>query len=300
MCAREIELFMEDFSTEETSSGQTEGLADFYNWAGIYGILPASQTYSRARAAAERAIEIDDSLGEAYATLGLSIETSEINWAETERVYQRALELNPNYSLAHEWYSSLLVGSGRFEEGLREIKLAEALDPLSLRGMTLTAWSFYQARQYDESIAKSQQIIDLDRSNFQGHMQLGNALLEVGQAERALTAIQESVRLMPQSALPKYELCFALVACDRRPEAEEVLKELLELSATSYVKDYFVAMAQMALGNQDEALKLLDTAVAERDPWLVWLGTEAKLDPLRNDARFVEIFRSTNNPLALS
>jgi serine/threonine-protein kinase len=276
------------------------GRADFYNWAGIYGILPASQTHPRARAAAERAIELDDSLGEAYATLGLSVETSEINWAETERVYQRSLELNPNYSLAHEWYSSLLVGSGRFEEGLREIKRAEELDPLSLRGMTLTAWSLYQARQYPESITKAQQIINLDRSYFQGHMQLGNALLEVGQAEKALTAIRESVRLIPQSALPKYELCFALVACGRRNEAEEVLKELLQLSATSYVKEYFIAMAHVALGNHQEALDLMAKATAERDPWLIWFGTETKLDPLRHDPRFIEIFRATNNPLALS
>jgi serine/threonine protein kinase/tetratricopeptide (TPR) repeat protein len=275
------------------------GLADFYNWAGIYGILPASQAHPQAKAAAKRAIELDDSLGEAYATLGLSIETSECNWSETERVYQRALDLNPNYSLAHEWYSSMLVGTGRFEEGLREIRRAEELDPLSLRGMTLTAWSFYQARQYDESIAKAQQIIDLDRNNFQGHMQLGNTLLAVGETERALTEIRESVKLMPQSALPKYELCFALAACNRRGEAAEVLNELVQLSSNSYVKDYFVAMAHVALGNHDQALELLARAAAERDPWLVWWGTEPKLDPLRSDPRFIEIFRSTNNPLAL-
>jgi serine/threonine protein kinase/tetratricopeptide (TPR) repeat protein len=275
------------------------GLADFYNWAGIYGLLPASITHQRAKSAAERAIELDDSLGEAYATLGLSVESSEYDWAKTERLYERSLDLNPNYSLAHEWYSSMLVGSGRFEEGLREIKRAEELDPLSLRGMTLTAWSYYQARRYEESISKSKQIIDLDRANFQGHMQLGNALLETGDAERGLQEIQESVRLMPQSALPKYELCFALVACNRRAEAEGVLKELLESSATSYIKEYFVAMAQVAIGNYDEAIDLLDKALAERDPWLVWLGTEAKLDPLRSHPRFIEIFRATNNPLAL-
>jgi tetratricopeptide (TPR) repeat protein len=275
------------------------GLADFYNWAGIYGLLPASTTHQRAKSAAERAIELDDSLGEAYATLGLSVESSEYDWVKTERLYERSLDLNPNYSLAHEWYSSMLVGSGRFEEGLKEIKRAEELDPLSLRGMTLTAWSYYQARRYEESISKSKQIIDLDRTNFQGHMQLGNALLETGDSERGLQEIQESVRLMPQSALPKYELCFALVSCNRRAEAEGVVKELLESSATSYIKEYFVAMAQVAIGNYDEAIDLLDKALAERDPWLVWLGTEAKLDPLRSNPRFIEIFRATNNPLAL-
>lgn len=275
------------------------GLADFYNWAGIYGILPASVTHPLAKAAAGRAIELDDSLGEAYATFGLSIETAECNWEETERTYLHALELNPNYSLAHEWYSSLLVGSGRFEEGLNEIRRAEELDPLSLRGMTLTAWSHYQVRRFRESIAKAQQIIDLDRNNPQGHLQLGNALLEIGESEKALTALRESVRLMPGSALPMSLLCFALVAANRREEAEAVRDELLKTASTGYVKEYFIAMAHVALGEHEQALTALEKAAAERDPWLVWFGTEPKLDPLRHEPRFIEAFRSTNNPVAL-
>ena len=123
-------------------------------------------------------------------------------------------------------------------------------------------------------------------------------MLEIGEAEKALTAIRESVKLMPQSALPKYELCFALVAANRRDEAEIVLKELLDQAATEYVKPYFIAMAQVALGNYDAAFEMLKTASSERDPWLVWLGTEAKLDPLRSDPRFIEACRLTNNPLA--
>jgi eukaryotic-like serine/threonine-protein kinase len=274
------------------------GLADFYNWAAIYGILAAPITHPQAKAAARRAIELDDSLGEAYATLGLSIETSECNWEETERIYRKALELNPNYPLAHEWYSSLLIGSGRFEEGLAEIKRAEELDPLSLREMTLTAWSYYQVRQYQESTAKARQIIDLDRNNFQGYLQLGNALLEMGEADKGLAAIRESVRLMPGAALPTCMLCFALVAAGRLDDAEQVRSELVATAGKAYVKDYFLAMAHLALGDRERALTALEKAAAERDPWLVWFGTEPKLDPLRKDPRFIEVFRSTNNPLA--
>jgi serine/threonine protein kinase/Tfp pilus assembly protein PilF len=274
------------------------GLADFYNWAAIYGILAAPVTYPQAKAAARRAIELDDSLGEAYATLGLSIETSECNWEETERIYQKALELNPNYPLAHEWYSSLLIGSGRFEEGMAEIKRAEELDPLSLRERTLTAWSYYQVRQYQESTAKARQIIDLDRNNFQGHLQLGNALLEMGQAEKGLAAIRESLRLMPGAMLPTCMLCFALVAAGRREEAEKVRGELIATAEKAYVKEYFLGMAHLALGDHERALTALEKAASERDPWLVWFGTEAKLDPLRKDPRFIKLFQSTNNPLA--
>lgn len=274
------------------------GLADFYNWASIYGILPSEVTIPQAKAAAKRAIELDDSLGEAYATYGLSIETSDCNWEETERVYKRALELNPNYPLAHEWYSSLLIGTGRFEEGLNEILRAEELDPLSLREMTLTAWTYYQVRRFEDAISKAQQIIELDRSYPQGHFQLGNALLEVGEAEKALASIREAAKLMGGAAMPMSMLCFALVAAGQREEAEAVRKELLTLTSTSYVKEYFIATAHLALGYHDEALTSLEKSVAERDPWLVWLGTEPKLDPVRRDPRFVELFRSTNNPMA--
>jgi eukaryotic-like serine/threonine-protein kinase len=292
-----LEAFGEAIQLDPNYALAHVGLADFYNWAGIYGILPASVTHPKARAAAQRAIELDDSLGEAYATLGLSIETADCNWAETERTYQRALELNPNYSLAHEWYSSLLVGTGRFKEGLEEIKRAEELDPLSLRGMTLTAWSHYQVRYYHESIAKARQIIDLDRSNPQGYFQLGNALVEIGEAEEAVVALKESVRLMGGAALPKCLLCFALVATGKRDEAEAVLNEMVN-AAANYVKEYFLALGHIALGEHEKALGYLEKAAAERDPWLVWFGTETKLDPVRKDPRFIKLFQSTNNPMA--
>lgn len=276
------------------------GLADFYNWAGIYGLLPPAITHNQAKAAAKRAIELDDSLGEAYATYGLSIETSDCNWEETERVYQRALELNPNYPLAHEWYSSLLVGTGRFDEGLREILRAQELDPLSLREMTLTAWTYYQVRRYEDAIDKAQQIIELDRNYAQGHFQLGNALLEVGEVEKSVDAIREGARLLGGSALPLSILCYALVAADKRDEAEAIRSNLVKLAQQTYIKEYFLATAHLALGYREEALAAIERAAAERDPWLVWMGTETKLDSLRHEPRFIEAFRSTNNPMAFA
>jgi len=273
------------------------GLADFYNWATIYGILAASDSFPQAKEAAQRAIELDDSLGEAYASLGLTVSCAECNWEEAEQIFRRALELNPNYSLAHEWYSSMLIGTGRCEEGVFEIKRAEELDPLSLRQMTLTSWSLYQVRDYEKSMAKAQQIIDLDRTNFQGHLQIGNSLLEVGETERALAELREAARLAP-AAMPLSYLCFALGAAGLRDQAERVRAEMIATAKNNYVKEYFLALAHVALGDHEEALTCLEKAAAERDPWHVWFGTEAKLDPLRQHPRFIKLFRSTNNPLA--
>ncbi len=275
------------------------GLADFYNWAGIYGILTPTECYPKAKAAALRALELDDSLAEAYAALGL-INESLWEWAESERLYQHALELNPNYSLAHEWYASLLVGTGRFEEGVREVRRAEELDPLSLRAMTLSAWTTYQAHRFSEALAKAQQIIDLDQNFPQGHLQLGNILMHIGRIEKAVIALRRADQLLPDSALPKYELCFALVAANRRDEAERVLEQIKALAARIYIKPYFIALAHVALGELDAAFELFEKVFAERDPWVVWFGTEPKLESVRGDARFHRLFEQTGNPLASS
>ncbi|MGB7924210.1 MAG: protein kinase [Pyrinomonadaceae bacterium] len=272
------------------------GVADFYNWACIYGLMPSSECYNEARAAALRALELDDQLGEAYAALGLIAE-SEWDWTESERLYQRALELSPNYSLAHEWYGSLLVGTGRAEEGMREMRRAEELDPLNPRIMTLVAWTSYQAHLFAESFAKSQQIIDLDKNYPQGYLQLGNCLEQMGHAEEAVAAARQCVSLMPDSAIPTYVLCYALVAANRGDEAREVVNELKRRAATEYVKPYFMALAHAALDERDAAFELFEKAFDERDPWITWFGTEPKLDPLHNDPRFIELLRRTKNPI---
>jgi adenylate cyclase len=110
--------------------------------------------------------------------------------------------------------------------------------------------------------------------------------------------LREAVRLMPDAALPMSVLCFALVAAGEREEAEHLRETLVTTAATGYVKNYFLGLAHLALGDHESALTWVEKAAAERDPWLVWFGTEPKLDPLRNHPRFIEAFRSTNNPLA--
>ncbi|HEX8175792.1 MAG TPA: protein kinase [Pyrinomonadaceae bacterium] len=274
------------------------GIADFYNWASIYGMVQPVEAYAKAREAALRALELDPDLGEAYAALGL-LAQSQWHWAESERLYQKALELSPNYSLAHEWYGSMLTGTGRFEEGMRQIWLAEESEPLSPRAMTMTAWGLYQARHFDEAAAKAQQIIDMDRNFPQGHIQLGNCLEQMGRAEEAVAAVEKGIRLMPDSTLPQYGLCYALVAAGREREAREVLNEMKKRAAEGYVKPYFMALTYAALDEREAAFELLEEAANERDHWLLWLGTEPKLDPLRSDSRFKELFRQTKNPLSL-
>jgi len=295
---RAIEGFQTAIAFDPNYALAYVGVADFYNWACIYGILPPSECYGPARAAAERALALDDSLGEAHSTLALSIVNGEWNFVEGEKLHLRALELNPNYPLTHEWYSSLLVGTGRIAEGVREIRRAEELDPLSPRTMTLVAWTTYQAHEFAASLAKAEEIIVLDPDYAQGYFQRGINLVQLGRADEAVADLRKSAELMRGSVLPNYELCFALVAADRTEEARGVLAETLEIAARGYVKPYWLAMAHAALDERDVALAWFEKAFAEYDPWIIWFGTDPKLKSLREDQRFIDLFRRTGNPMA--
>jgi TolB-like protein/Tfp pilus assembly protein PilF len=273
------------------------GLADFYTWANIYGILPASQSHPSAERAARKALELDATLGEAYAALAL-VHSNQWSWAECVRLYEKAIELNPNYPNVHEWYSAYLVSIGETDKGVKEILRAEELDPISLRTMTLVAWTIYQARMFDRTIEKARQIIELDKNYPQGYLQLGNALTEINRHDEAVEAIRKSIEMMPESPLPVYCLCFALARAGRVDEARLVVTELEQTAAIRFVKPYFLAMANAAIGELDNAFKYFEMAADARDPWLLWLGTDAKLDFLRRDPRFIKLFRLMGNPLA--
>ena len=130
------------------------GIADYYSWASIYGVVPAPDSIPRIFDSASRALELEPNLAEAHAAIGLYYSTVQ-EWEKSEEHYRRAIELAPNYGLGHEWISALLVGTRRFEEGTNEVLLAESLDPLSLRSKVLSAWTIYQTRNYESCIAES-------------------------------------------------------------------------------------------------------------------------------------------------
>jgi serine/threonine protein kinase/TolB-like protein/Flp pilus assembly protein TadD len=296
--AKVIESFQSAINLDPNYALPHVGVADFYNWASIYGIMSADEIYTKARRAALRALELDEQLGEAYAALGL-LASSQRDWAESERLYRKAIELSPNYPLAHEWYGSMMVGTGRFEEGMKETYRAEELDPLSPRALSLTAWNSYQARRFDEALLKAQQVIELDKNFPQGYVQLGNCLERMGRVDEAVTALERAIQLMPESTLPHYYLCFALVAAGRTDEAREVLNNLVMRAARGHVKSYFMAMAYSALDEREVAFQWFKKAFDEGDHWVLFFCTEPKLDPLRGDSGFITLLRQTNNPLAL-
>ena len=272
------------------------GVADYYTWACIYGIEKPSEGFPKVFEYANRALEIDPSLAEAYAALGLYYSNTQ-DWPKSEEYYRRSLDLNPNYPLAHEWLSAVLVGTKRFEEGIEEILIAEKLDPLSLRPKVLSAWTIYQTRRYDLAIEKGRELVKLNPGFMQSQLQLGNILIEAGDPEEALSHARRAVELEPDSPLTLYPLCFALVRSGLIDEAREITAEITRRADAGYVAPYFVAMCNVAIGNKERAVELLEAARLEKSAWILWLATEPKLDSLRDYEPFIEVLTKTGLPV---
>ena len=272
------------------------GIADYYTWACIYGLLPPAEGFPKVFEAATRALEIDESLAEAHAALGLYHSNMQ-DWTRAEQYYRRSVDLNPNYPLAHEWLSAILVGTGRFDEGTKEVLLAEHLDPLSLRPKVLSSWTVYQTRNYELALEKAREIERLNPDFMQTHLQLGNVLVQTGDAEQALAYSRKAAELAPESPLPLYNLCFSLVANGLRSEAEEHVDHWEKRTSEMYVPPYFLGMSHLAIGNTDKGFDYLEKARVEKSAWVLWYGTEPKLDPIRNDPRYKKLIELTRLPI---
>lgn len=273
------------------------GIADYYTWFCIYGFISPADGFPKVLEAASRALEIDPELAEAHAAIGLYYSNMQ-QWADCEASHRRSVELNPHYPLAHEWLSSVLVGTGRFDEGTQELNTAERLDPLSLRPKVLSAWHLYQMRKFDDAITKAEEIYFLNPDFMQSCLQLSNILMETGESERALRLARRAVDLSRDSALPLYNLAFALAVNGLDDELSSLIATLEVRAQASYLPPYFMGMCYLAAGRLDEAFAALSAAQDEKSAWMIWFGTEPKFDPVRNDERYVSILQSTRNPIA--
>ncbi|HEY0003992.1 MAG TPA: protein kinase [Pyrinomonadaceae bacterium] len=273
------------------------GIADYYIWLGIYGVRPAGECYVAAKEAAQKAIELDDTLGEAYTALGFASLAYDFDWAASEALHRRAIELSPNYPTAHLWYSLLLVMEGRFEEGIREARRAVELDPLATFNQHHLAWSLYHARRYDESIEQYRKVLDADPQYSLSRFSFSWSLLQRGFYEEAIAESQRAVELSGGIPFMTAGLASAYARAGRIEEAHALLRKLRELPAERQCSPYHLALVYCNLGETEEALALLEQAFIETDAWLVWLGVEAQLEPLRSDPRFEKLLRRTRNPL---
>ena len=267
------------------------GLADCYNSLNRFGWISPDEAMPKAKAAAERALEIDGNLAEAHNTRAFVAENYEWDWQRAEREYKRAIALNPNYATAHQWYGQYLATIGRFDEGLEELKQAEQLDPLSLIINSDLGLPYFFARQYEQAIEQWRKTLELDPNFWLVHYALALVYEQKGMYEEAIAESKKALNLFVDSPWVLGGLGHIYAVSGQREKAHQVLDELKERSKQRYVSPFDVALIYAGLEENDEALVWLEKAYEERNQWLSWLKVEPRLDNLRSDPRFINLVR---------
>jgi TolB-like protein/DNA-binding winged helix-turn-helix (wHTH) protein/Flp pilus assembly protein TadD len=267
------------------------GLADAYALLGFRGGFPSKDALSRAKAAALKAIELDDTLAEPHASLAFIVETHEWDWATAEREYKRALELNPGDPRAHHWYAGYLMYVGRFEDGISEARRARDLDPLSLPVNNALAGRLLVAGRYDEALEQVQKTLELNPHFAPAHQTLGWVYLNKGKHAEAIQEFQQALQLSGTDDTDLVlDLGFAYATAGNREEARRILAKLKKLHERGLVPSGSIAILYGALGELDEAFAWLEKAYEERDPQLTYLKVPGRrFEPLRHDPRFKKL-----------
>jgi tetratricopeptide (TPR) repeat protein len=273
------------------------GIAEFYIWSSVFGAFPPHEAYPKAKRELTRALAIDNQLSEAYALAAFVALLYSWDWTKAERLVKRSLKINPNYFFAHNALAHIFASQGAAEKAMKEIRISESLDPLSPLAKVMTSCISYQTRHFDEAAKKSRQGSEMQLDFPQGFLHLGNTLPFCGRAAEAIEVLTKLSELWQDSALPKSWLCFALVANGEMEKAREVLQSILRIAEKQFVKPYFIAMAHVAVSEIDLAFEWFSKAVEAKDEWMIWFGTDIKLDVLRKDDRYFEILEQTNNPI---
>lgn len=232
------------------------GLADFYVLSGIFGIMPGKEAYPLAKAELQQALRADSSLAEAYSLSAFIALLYDWNWTEAEKLVNKALEINPNYHLAHDVRAHILASQGISQEAIAEIMRAEELDPLAPRAKLMTSCICYQSRRFNRGAAKAEEAVLMHPGSPAAALHFGNSLTHDGRTRQAIEFLTHSAQIWEMSAIPKYMLSHALVANGQMAEARQLLDEVLTFAETNYVKPYFVAMTCVALGENDLASTL--------------------------------------------
>jgi tetratricopeptide (TPR) repeat protein len=230
-------------------------------------------------------------MAEAQASLAYVLHYHEWNWVAAEEAFRRAIELGPNYAIAHQFFANYLVARGRFEEAYRSLARARELDPLSLIINAAMGWMLYLGRRHEEAIAECRKVIDMDPGFVQSHLWLAWALKAKGRYDEAVEEGRAAVACSDGSAVALAGLGEALGLAGRADEARQVLDTLAALEPRKYVSSFHRAVIWNALGAADETLAWLERAFEERSNHLVFLAVDPRWDGIRQDPRFLALGR---------
>jgi TolB-like protein/Tfp pilus assembly protein PilF len=263
------------------------GLADAFVLTPAYGGGSPQECYPKAKAAARKAIELDDDLAEAHTSYGKVLWNHDFDFAQSLSEFERAIALNPNYATAHHWYgNSPLASLGRFDQAIAEMKRAVELDPLSLIYNTDLGVTLILARRYDEAIERLRRTLELDPNFYYAHYNLGLALELKGDLNAAIAEYKKA-RELNDDPVPAAYLGHAYAVAGRKEEALQIVSKLGEQAKHRYVPNPAFALIELGLGNKERALDLLEKSYeAHEARFIAYIKVDPFLDPLRGDPRF--------------
>ncbi len=291
-----LSYFHQAIDTDPTYAQGYAGLADCFNILGYYNALRPTEAYSKAKAAALKALELDNSLAEPHAALGVIKRDYEWDWLEARKEFQHAIELNPGYVEAYHWDSTLLSMTGQHEEAVREKKRALAMDPLSAVIRTDLARMYYFSRDYDRAITEYRAAIDTDPNFASAHLWLAHVYEQRGMFEDALSELRTGTDLSDNSSFALAQLGHGYALTGRYDQARGVLTKLDEISKDKHVSACDLAMLYVGLQENDTAFACLQRALEERCVGLGYFGVEPQIDALRSDPRFERLLRCVGLP----
>jgi len=291
-----IEYFQQALEKDPAYAPAYAGLADSYNLLAFFNVFPPREVMPKAKAAAVKALELDDNLAEAHVSLGWAGFTYDLDWPAAGKHFDRAIVLNPAYPLAHSYYSLYLGALGRPEEGLTEAKRALDLDPVSPAINHYVVVQLYLARRFDEAIEQCRKTLELDPSFTAVHGTLAEVYSAKGMYREALAEYEEYSALSGGSPRSTAFVGYAHARLGQRSQAFRVLEQLRAASKQKYVPALSFAIVYVGLGEKEQAFLWLEKAYDERTNSLAYLKVQATWDPLRSDPRFADLVRRIGLP----
>jgi len=289
-----LEYFRQAIDLDPTYGSAYAGLADAYALLVWQDQLPQKEFIAWAKGAATKALELDETLAEPYATLGFVKFWYDWDFTGAESEFRKAIELNPDYATAHHWYGEFLGLIGRFDEGFKELKVAQEIDPLSTIINTDLGKLLVLARQPDQAIEQLQKTLELDSEYPLAHLFLALAYNQKSLHDQAIAELEGYANSPESRTIFKAALAFVYAQAGRKAEAISILDELKERSTTNqYLSPFQIALIYEGLGENDNAIEWLQTAKRERDPFLMYIRVDPNFDNLRDDPRFSELLRNS-------
>jgi tetratricopeptide (TPR) repeat protein len=288
---RAIEYFQQAIDKDPGYSLAYAGLTDCYAVYATYRVESPQVAGPKAKAAATRALEIDDTLANAHASFGMIKMQYDWDWAGAEREFRRAIELDPNYATAHQWLGNLLAATGRTEQAIASCRRAQQLDPLSMIINGDLGFFLFAARRYDEAIEQVRNALEIDPGFAQGHWSLGLSYEQKEMYQKASVEFQKVFELSGSTSRTLGCLGHAYALSGNRQKALQALADLRELSKRHYVSASDFAMIYLGLGDNEQALQWLEKGFEDRAWGMVFMKVDPRFDGLRADSRFTNLLR---------